>query len=72
MFILLGFALFYRVNGGDLWFMRYLSLQGEYFAVMRSSLDVDCIERHLKDLLEEAVTAWDVVLRPLLPKRRFP
>jgi hypothetical protein len=72
MFILLGFALFYRVNGGDLWFMRCLPLQGEYFAVMRSNLDVDCIERHLKDLLEEAVTAWDVALRSLLPELRFP
>ena len=52
--------------------MRYLSLQGEYFAVMYSNLDVDCVEHHLKDLLEGAVTAWDAVLRPLLPKRRFP
>ncbi len=26
-----------------------------------SNLDMDCVERHLKDLLEGAVTAWDVV-----------
>lgn len=25
-----------------------------------SKLDMDCVERHLKDLLEGAVTAWDV------------
>ena len=61
MFILLGFALFYRVNGVIAGCMRYLSIQPEYYAVTHSNLDMDCVERHLKDLLEGAVTAWNVV-----------
>ena len=61
MFILLGFALFYRVNGVIAGCMRYLSIQGKYYAVTHSNLDMDCVERHLKGLLEGAVTAWDIV-----------
>jgi hypothetical protein len=59
--ILLGFALFYRVNGVIAGCMRYLSPQGEYYAVTHSNLDMDCVEHHLKDLLEGAVTTWVIV-----------